>query len=105
MILITLKVQLTSIRFLYTRIILLRPLLLMSTQNSLRHEATEPDSLRTITLDRELANQACILCIGNAQELAESLRQNIDTPYRISPWHTVYCMYFKGDILVCYKRI
>lgn len=80
-------------RFLYTRVILLRPVLLLSTQNNLRPGNDVLGPWGAMTLDKEFAGYACNLCVKTTQELVENLSQNVDTPYRISPWHTVYCMY------------
>lgn len=77
--------------------ILLRPLLLLSTQSNLRNGSDASDLWGAVTLDRELASHACNLCVKTTQELVENLCQNLDTPYRISPWHTVYCIHSKPD--------
>ncbi|KAH6715863.1 hypothetical protein BKA61DRAFT_654783 [Leptodontidium sp. MPI-SDFR-AT-0119] len=90
--------------FLYTRVILLRPLLLLSAQSNLRPEATAPNLWNIAALDRELAGYACNLCVKSAQELIENLHHNIETPYRISPWHTVYLSFAAAVVLIAAQR-
>ncbi|KAK0114201.1 hypothetical protein ONS95_013701 [Cadophora gregata] len=101
---IQIQARILNCRYLYTRVMLLRPVLLLSTQSNLRPGLDAPDLWSAVTLDRELASYACNLCVSTAQELVENLCQNVDTPYRISPWHTVYLSFAAAIVLIAAYR-
>ncbi|KAH6713063.1 fungal-specific transcription factor domain-containing protein [Leptodontidium sp. MPI-SDFR-AT-0119] len=101
---VQIQARILHCRFLYTRVILLRPLLLLSTQSNLRNGSDASDLWGAVTLDRELASHACNLCVKTTQELVENLCQNLDTPYRISPWHTVYLSFAAAIVLIAAQR-
>ncbi|PVH70178.1 hypothetical protein DL98DRAFT_521762 [Cadophora sp. DSE1049] len=103
---VQLQARILNCRFLYTRVILLRPLLLLSTQSNIRTGSNAADLWRTgsTTLDREIADHACNLCVRTAQELVENLFQNLHTPFRISPWHTVYLSFAAAIVLIAAQR-
>lgn len=83
---------LTSGSFLYTRVILLRPLLLLG--NDLDGTPTRSGSpMTTPHLRTILFESACSLCVQTGHLLIEKLHENLETPYRISAWHSVYCKY------------
>jgi hypothetical protein len=82
---------LTLRRFLYTRILLLRPLLLSGAK---RNSPLITNHYRTMSLpplDTDIMASACNLCVKTAHLLVERLYENLGTPYRTSAWHTVYC--------------
>lgn len=75
-------------RYLYTRVLLLRPLLLVATK---RRSTVDASALKPTSLDADIVKSCCNLCIKTAQYLIECLHQHLDTTYRSSGWHSVYC--------------
>ncbi|KAK5049368.1 hypothetical protein LTR84_004297 [Exophiala bonariae] len=73
-------------RFLYTRVILLRPLLLLG--NDL--DSLSTPSATTPHLKNIMFTSACSLCVQTGHLLLEKLRENLEGPYRVSAWHSVY---------------
>lgn len=84
--------------YLYTRVLLLRPLLLVATKR--RSELTAA-TIKPTSLDAEIVKSCCNLCIKTAQYLIECLHQHLDTTYRSSGWHSVYCK-LRGS-LICWQ--
>lgn len=78
-------------RFLFTRLLLLRPLLLSTI--SMRSDQTAT-GLDEAALGDSIVQQCCQLCLSTAYRLIDLLWENLGTLYRSSGWHTVYCMCF-----------
>lgn len=76
-------------RFLYTRILLLRPVILATAYSSIASKnntnASQP------TLLEELSIKACSLCVETAHLLISRLKNDLDSNYRSPAWHSVYC--------------
>jgi hypothetical protein len=75
---------LNFMRLLYTRVLLLRPFLLGTMALSNR------DKVINMSLDIETLRHGCNLCVTAAQQLIEVLANNLQTPYRLSGWHSVH---------------
>lgn len=71
-------------RLLYTRVLLLRPFLLGTMTLS------DKDKVISMSLDVETLRHGCNLCVTAAQQLIEVLADNLQTPYRLSGWHSVH---------------
>lgn len=82
------KVFLNDIRFLLTRILLLRPLLLLSTSST---QLQALGGTGQETLDRDIIYRCCELCVRTACLLVDALHKNLGTLYRSYGWHCVYC--------------
>lgn len=83
--------SLTRSRFLYVRVLTLRPLLLIATR---RGRLTTQRILARVnepSLDQELIERCCNLCVLTAHRLIEIIHQHLDTAYKSTGWHSVYC--------------
>jgi len=69
----------------------LRPLLLMATKRYADDVPQTSSSANLSSLDNDLIKRSCTLCIDTAHRLIETLYQHLDTMYRSSGWHSVYC--------------
>lgn len=81
-------IDVRDLRYQYTRVLLLRPILLLATK---RRFTIDPVSPKPASLDVELVRSCCNLCVRTAQTLIECLHQHLHTTYRSSGWHSVYC--------------
>jgi len=45
------------------------------------------------SLDEEVIQRCCTLCAETASRLIETLHENLNTLYRSSGWHSVYCKF------------
>lgn len=80
--------------FLLTRLLLLRPLLLSTlTLQEQSHPSMSLSWAGQSILDSLLIQKSCELCIQTAYQLIDAVYDNIDTPYRSSGWHCVYCKF------------
>lgn len=79
-----LQQQVLYCRFLYVRLLLFRPLLLMATRRDSKPATSS-------SLDDEVIRSCCCLCVSTACRLIDTLYANLGTLYRSSGWHTVYC--------------
>lgn len=79
-------------RFLYTRLLLLRPVILSLFR---RVPSKEPDS--TVrdqnSFEEKLAGRMGQLCLTTAYDLISVLHQDKDSIYRCEAWWTVYCTF------------
>ncbi|KAM3079687.1 hypothetical protein ACMFMG_006099 [Clarireedia jacksonii] len=93
----TLQAKVLQSRFLYVRMMLLRPVLLASVANGrTEKQPANPE----ICLDNSLAKEICTLCIKTAQVLLETLYDNLDANYRSPGWHIVYFAFTGAMILL-----
>lgn len=79
-------------RFLYVRLLSLRPLLMESTKG--QKQSAPINALPEAelgSLDNEVIKRCCTLCIDTASRLVDTIYSNLDTLYRSSGWHSVYC--------------
>lgn len=81
--------SLPSYSFLYTKLLSLRPLLQMATQTG--GNRAQKYQVQTCTLDTDLVQRCCKLCVTTAHNLIETIFQHIDTRYKSFGWHSVYC--------------
>lgn len=49
------------------------------------------------SLDEELIQRCCNLCVVTAHRLIETIHQHLDTAYKSSGWHTVYCKLIRQE--------
>ena len=73
------------------RLLLLRPLLLMSTRIQQSWKSQALDNTTQSTLDAELVKNYCSLCLNTAYRLVDVVYHNLNTLYRSAGWHAVYC--------------
>ncbi|POR34364.1 Uncharacterized protein TPAR_05450 [Tolypocladium paradoxum] len=82
--------QILHCRYLYTRVLLLRPIVHLTTKYPARFRAqssTQPIG----TMDDHLVKLLCNLCVQTATDLIQSIHQNLEDSYRSSAWHSIYC--------------
>lgn len=70
------------LRFLYARIMLLRPLILIAGNRDLQGP---PD------LQSKVLRECCSLCLRSSELLVLSLLQDENSTRRLADWHAVYC--------------
>ncbi|KAI5195672.1 hypothetical protein E4T39_08141 [Aureobasidium subglaciale] len=87
-----------SCRFLYTRILLLRPALLMLSSDS--NTADEEDMPYE---DRQVIHNI-ELCMTASERLLNILYYSIDTSFRVADWHVVYMTFTAATSLLGLKR-
>lgn len=75
------------------RLLLLRPLLLMSTRIQRPSTIQALDGTGQSSLDAELVKNCCNLCLRTAYRLIDAIYYNLKTLYRSSGWHAVYCKF------------
>jgi hypothetical protein len=73
------------------RLLLLRPLLLMSTRVARSSTIHALDGTTQSSLDADLVKNCCNLCLKTAYRLVDAIYFNLNTLYRSSGWHAVYC--------------
>jgi len=79
---------LTAIRFLYARIMLLRPLTLVRDNcYPTRSFHLEP----AFNLESNVLRECRSLCLRSSELLVLSVRRDENSPRRLADWHTVYC--------------
>ena len=71
-------------RFLYARVLLLRPLTTI---------AGNQDPLACLDLESKVLRECCSLCLQSSELLVLSLCQDESSPRRLADWHAVYCMH------------
>lgn len=98
----------TCSRFLYTRLLSLRPLLLLATKHEPQSSA-QPSMTTKLpsSLDEDLIKHCCNMCVTTAHSLIETIHQHLNTAYKSSGWHSVYCMLFSqhGDQEFSWPRL
>ncbi|CAH0025678.1 unnamed protein product [Clonostachys rhizophaga] len=87
-------------RFLLTRLLLLRPLLLSTIIGEKISPIDALDSIGQPLLDHAVIQQCCELCLQTAYGLVDTLYWNLGTLYRTSGWHTVYFTFSATIVLL-----
>lgn len=90
---VQLQQQVLYCRFLYVRLLSLRPLLLTATKREQRNSSKH-------TLDDEVTKSCCNRCVLTARRLIDTLYDNIGTLYRASGWHSVYFTFASAMVLL-----
>ncbi|KAG9666292.1 hypothetical protein KCU99_g9808, partial [Aureobasidium melanogenum] len=90
--------QAISCRYLYTQILLLRPILLLP----LDHPDVIEEGL--VTPDGKLITHAIDLCATACYRLIEILHSNLNSPFRVADWHVVYMTFTAATSLLGIKR-
>jgi hypothetical protein len=92
---------LTEIRVLYTRLYILRPIVLeeviLCSSAKQQQRAVGIQATATKMAEQRLQDVLCKLCVETAHEVLEELHHSLTGRRRISPWHALFCM-----ILFCY---
>ncbi|UJO19783.1 Sorbicillinoid biosynthetic cluster transcription factor sor3 [Fulvia fulva] len=96
---IHLQQQVLYCRFLYVRLLSLRPVLLMSTRRNAKAFTTP------MSLDDDLIRSCCTLCTFTACRLIDTLYENLGTLYRSSGWHTVYFTFSAAIVLLASSKV
>lgn len=78
-------------RFLYVRLLSLRRLLMVTTKRGRRTSTHMLSGTAQSSLDEEVIQRCCTLCAETASRLIGTLHENLNTLYRSSGWHSVYC--------------
>lgn len=89
-----LQQQVLYCRFLYTRLLSLRPLLLLSRKRRV-----------SASLDEAVLSSYCTLCVDTARQLIETIYENLDTLYRSSGWHSVYFTFAATTVLLAASKL
>lgn len=76
------------LRFLYVRMLLLRPMIIAMAQDSIRMGRS---SIVAFGLSQDVMKAMGVLCVQTAHALIALLYENLDTNYRSTAWHSVYC--------------
>jgi hypothetical protein len=95
---IQLQQQVLFCRYLYVRLLSLRPLLLMAS----KREARPP---MHNDLGDEIIRACCNSCVSTACRLIDTLYINLGTLYRSSGWHSVYFTFAAAIVLLAYSKI
>ncbi|SMR48120.1 unnamed protein product [Zymoseptoria tritici ST99CH_1E4] len=95
---IQLQQQVLFCRYLYVRLLSLRPLLLMAS----KREARPP--MHNVLGD-EVIRACCNSCVSTACRLIDSVYANLGTLYRSSGWHSVYFTFSSAIVLLAYTKI
>lgn len=74
----------------YVRVLSLRPLLLLATRREHCPSTRLPEESQS-SLDEELIRNCCNLCVVTAHRIIENIHGHLDTAYKSSGWHSVYC--------------
>ncbi|CAG9986794.1 unnamed protein product [Clonostachys byssicola] len=77
-------------RFLYIRIFLLRPILLLVAEVS-TNPPGEKNPYKSDSLEQQLAFKACSLCVSTVQTLIAHIYKNMDSSYWTSISHKIHC--------------
>ncbi|KAG5930858.1 hypothetical protein E4U60_006726 [Claviceps pazoutovae] len=83
-------------RFLLTRLLLLRPMLLSMVANTDGLCCTSSNE----NLDYGLIRQCCDLCISTAYNLIDTVYVNLGTMYSSSSWHSVYFTFSSAIVML-----
>ncbi|TPX08532.1 uncharacterized protein E0L32_010019 [Thyridium curvatum] len=89
---IHLQQQVLCCRFLYTRILCLRPMLQIALHSRSRLQAT--------TIDDSILKRCSDLCVETAYRLIDTIDKNLDTPYKSPGWHSVYFVFASATIIL-----
>lgn len=83
-------ILLTAYRYLYIRLLLLRPLLL-SVMHRLNNKSHAMIDLSNPKFEDDLAIRLCKLGLDTAHDLVALLSKDLSSVYRCSAWYSVYC--------------
>ncbi|KAG5951471.1 hypothetical protein E4U53_003021 [Claviceps sorghi] len=87
-------------RFLLTRLLLLRPMLLSTIAVTADGPDQPPCASAGNTLDDGIIRQCCQLCIGTAYNLIDMVYVNLGNMYSSSSWHSVYFTFSSAIIML-----
>jgi len=98
----TLQANVLQVRFFHTRILLLRPVLLVLMRTESGRVEDDQTMFRTALL-REMSLRMSEACIITAHEMIEFLHQRLDTVYRSACWYMVYFTFTSATVLIAAK--
>ncbi|KAJ3532445.1 hypothetical protein NM208_g8435 [Fusarium decemcellulare] len=96
---VVIQKQILHCRSLYTRVLLLRPLLLLTTKFPSKFLSSS-SSLGIETVDMSLVRRFCNLCVSTALQMIENIHANLEITYRSSAWHSVYFTFASAVTIV-----
>lgn len=94
----TLQANVLHCRTLYTRLVLLRPLLLAACSET--HSGQRGSNPDTNSFESHVVARACALCTQTAVALIDSLHATINSVLRNSVWYTVYFTFSAAVVLI-----
>ena len=78
-------------RFLYVRVLVLRPLLLSAATARLKSKNFDYYPGKCRSLEEETARMCCSLCISSVHQLVENMAGGIENRARFARWREVHC--------------
>ncbi|PON26671.1 hypothetical protein TGAM01_v204681 [Trichoderma gamsii] len=100
-----LQQQVLYCRFLYTKLLSLRPLLLLATKRGPKDAVVASTEENLSLLDDYIISRYCDLCINTAHRLIETIFEHLDTAYKSFGWHSVYFTFAAATILLASMRL
>ncbi|UKZ95959.1 uncharacterized protein TrAFT101_010765 [Trichoderma asperellum] len=100
-----LQQQVLYCRFLYTKLLSLRPLLLVAIKRAPKHASVTSIEENLSLLDDHIISRYCDLCINTAHRLIEAIFDHLDTAYKSFGWHSVYFTFAAASILLASLRL
>lgn len=88
------KVNVALCRFMYTRLLLFRPVVYLSTKYPSLFLSQYSVSGND-TMDDRLVKLVCESCVQSATELISAIHRNLEHSHRSSAWHAIYCESFQ----------
>lgn len=76
----------------YARLSMLRPFIVAEANRCVPATALDRDTPQSIlNTHNRLYMDLCSMCVSTAHDTLETLSSQLSSPYRSSPWHTLYC--------------
>jgi hypothetical protein len=94
----TLQRNVLQCRYLYTRLLLLRPLLLSKCAQTTPRNTDEPPGMAS--LDSTLIDRACAMCTTTALTLIDTIHASMQSVLRNSVWYTVYFTFSSATVIL-----
>lgn len=83
----------------YFRLRFLRPFVLSEARRYINTpENNAQNHVPKLSSQDRLRQELCVLCVTTAHEALDELYKRLESVYRSSPWHTLYCEYLKTSI-------
>ncbi|KAK0387822.1 hypothetical protein NLU13_4067 [Sarocladium strictum] len=92
--------QILYCRFLYTRLLLFRPVVYLSTKYPALF-LSQYSTKGTGTMDDHLVKLVCDSSVQAAAELISALHRNLEHSHRSSAWHSIYFTFGAAVLLLC----
>lgn len=86
------KTSADAFRVMYARLSVLRPFIVAEAKRCVSATAPDQDTPKSIlNTHNTLYMDLCSMCVSTAHDTLEALFSQLSSPYRSSPWHTLYC--------------